>query len=217
MSHETSPSSAHVWGEQKTEEFIALCTDEGRRKLIYFVMKLGAQHDLAQDVVHEGIMQAWRNRELYRGESAMSTWLHEICRCRLYSFLRKRKPGLMTDLFWSKSQSGRSPVRFTTKNLETAQRIVDQDEVILNLLRESSRQTPLVEVLSDEFMHRLKAILDPKHFDVLRLRYLEGYSQEEVSQMLKIPLGTAKSRIFHARKHARKIAEDMGYDAPTFS
>lgn len=216
MSHETSHSLARVWGEKQTEEFIALCTDEGRRKLIHFVMKLGAQHDLAQDMVHEGIMQAWAHRELYRSESTMSTWLHEICRCRLYSCLRKKKPALMTDLFWNRGQCRSSPHHHVmSTNNETT--LMDQDETLLTLFGKCTQSTSVTGALSREFMDALRAQLSSEHFDVLRLRYLEGYSQEEVSRMLNIPLGTAKSRIYHARQNALRIAEDMGYDAPTFS
>jgi RNA polymerase sigma-70 factor (ECF subfamily) len=36
---------------------------------------------------------------------------------------------------------------------------------------------------------------------VLLLAAIQGYSLEEVSRMLGIPMGTVKSRLFFARKH----------------
>jgi RNA polymerase sigma-70 factor (ECF subfamily) len=43
--------------------------------------------------------------------------------------------------------------------------------------------------------HNLLASLDSKYEVVLRMSYIEGYSQSEISKELRIPLGTVKTRI----------------------
>lgn len=52
----------------------------------------------------------------------------------------------------------------------------------------------------------LKAIkrLPQNQQNVLRLFYLENYSLKELSQILKISEGTAKSRLFHAREKLKQ-------------
>ncbi len=47
--------------------------------------------------------------------------------------------------------------------------------------------------------------LDPELRNVLWLREVEGYSYEELSRILDIPLGTVKSRLFTAREELRRI------------
>lgn len=47
--------------------------------------------------------------------------------------------------------------------------------------------------------------LDPELRNVLWLREVEGYSYEELSRLLDIPLGTVKSRLFTAREQLRRI------------
>lgn len=65
---------------------------------------------------------------------------------------------------------------------------------------------PTVEEIaaSNEFQARLERALEelPDKFRlVLLLSAIQGYTLEEVSRLLEIPLGTVKSRLFFARKH----------------
>jgi len=74
-------------------------------------------------------------------------------------------------------------------------------------------ESALDKVLEDE-RDRLVAEairnLDAKHRDVLILRFYCGYSYEETAEILEIPLGTVKSRIFHAVKSCREILRQKG-------
>jgi RNA polymerase sigma-70 factor, ECF subfamily len=47
--------------------------------------------------------------------------------------------------------------------------------------------------------------LDPESRSLLWLREVEGYSYQELAEMLAIPLGTVKSRLFAAREQLRRI------------
>ena len=47
--------------------------------------------------------------------------------------------------------------------------------------------------------------LDPELRNVLWLREVEGYSYDELSRILDIPLGTVKSRLFSAREQLRRV------------
>jgi RNA polymerase sigma-70 factor (ECF subfamily) len=47
--------------------------------------------------------------------------------------------------------------------------------------------------------------LDPDFRTVLWLREAEGYSYEELSNILSIPIGTVRSRLFAAREQLRRI------------
>lgn len=67
------------------------------------------------------------------------------------------------------------------------------------ILKEDGQEDafPLKEL--EELRQEIKA-LSPKLRDVVYLHYYEGYSLEEISQILKIKEGTIKSRLFNARK-----------------
>ncbi|MEM8617572.1 MAG: RNA polymerase sigma factor [Pseudomonadota bacterium] len=47
--------------------------------------------------------------------------------------------------------------------------------------------------------------LSPDHRFAAILYFVEGHSLQDVAQACDVPLGTAKSRIFHARKHMKLI------------
>jgi RNA polymerase sigma factor (sigma-70 family) len=49
-------------------------------------------------------------------------------------------------------------------------------------------------------VHRLR----PELKDVIELSYFEGFKQEEISEILKIPLGTVKTRLRNAIIELRK-------------
>jgi RNA polymerase sigma-70 factor (ECF subfamily) len=72
---------------------------------------------------------------------------------------------------------------------------------------------PLENVLIDE-RDRLVAgaigALDTDHRDVLVLRFYGGHSYEEIAGLLKVPLGTVKSRLFYAVKSCREMLHNKG-------
>jgi RNA polymerase sigma-70 factor (ECF subfamily) len=71
----------------------------------------------------------------------------------------------------------------------------------------------LDRVLTDE-RERLVAEaitrLDSEHRDVLVLRLYGGHSYEEIAEMLGLPLGTVKSRIFYAVRSCRGTLKEKG-------
>ncbi|WP_246579081.1 RNA polymerase sigma factor [Alkaliphilus flagellatus] len=51
--------------------------------------------------------------------------------------------------------------------------------------------------------------LEDIHREVLVLKYISGYSQEEISQILDIPIGTVKSRVYRGLKQLRSNIEEV--------
>lgn len=51
------------------------------------------------------------------------------------------------------------------------------------------------------------ARLSPDHRTVLALRYLEEFPVEEIAEILALPEGTVKSRLFHARQQLKQWME----------
>ena len=52
--------------------------------------------------------------------------------------------------------------------------------------------------------------LSLEHRAVLVLHDLEDVPQKEVAQILDIPVGTVKSRLFHARDNLRQFLQQQG-------
>ena len=74
----------------------------------------------------------------------------------------------------------------------------------------------------EKWQHLQKAIdaLPPNHRSVVVLHYLEGLSLESIAEVLEIPEGTVKSRLYYARKklrqalqeHERRLVPEVVYD-----
>ena len=74
--------------------------------------------------------------------------------------------------------------------------------------------TEIYEENSQIKIELLKAIrsLSDNHQMVVRLFYLEDYSLKQISETLKISIGTAKSRLFHAREQLKLILKQKNYE-----
>jgi len=101
-----------------------------------------------------------------------------------------------------------------------AYRLAVKESLRLRRLREISEidfsdngSNPLENMLVDE-RDRLVATairkLDDEHRDVLLLRFYGGNSYEEMAELLSVPLGTIKSRLFYAVRRCRKLLKDKG-------
>jgi RNA polymerase sigma-70 factor (ECF subfamily) len=86
--------------------------------------------------------------------------------------------------------------------------------VNLELLDPTDRTPgPLENVLineRDRLVARTIGALDDDHRDVLVLRFYGGHSYEEIAGVLKVPIGTVKSRLFYAVKSCREKLREKG-------
>ncbi|UCF77866.1 MAG: RNA polymerase sigma factor [Candidatus Eiseniibacteriota bacterium] len=99
--------------------------------------------------------------------------------------------------------------RLALKEAKRARRCVELE----GLEPSDGSQDALERVLENE-RDRLVAeaigALDARQRDVLTLRFYGGYSYEEIAKILDIPLGTVKSRVFHAVKSCRNTLRERG-------
>ena len=114
---------------------------------------------------------------------------------------------------WEKRGSLRNEAYFTT----WLTRILINE--CYSLLRRRKKAIPLDELPepvappdADRELHDAIARLDRKLRLPVVLHYMEGYSVSEVADMLRLPSGTIKTRLFKARKILRLqlIDEDEG-------
>jgi RNA polymerase sigma-70 factor (ECF subfamily) len=145
-------------------------------RVAYGVLRHAAD---AEDVAQEALLKAYRNFGRLREPARFRGWLVRI-------------------VFRMALDRWRSVKRREKRETEWEQ-------------PEQRAAGPSVEELaaSSEFQARMEQAMDelPEKFRlVVLLAGIEGYTLEEVSGMLGIPMGTVKSRLFFARK---KLAEKL--------
>ncbi|MEN3130452.1 RNA polymerase subunit sigma [Bacillus cereus] len=128
------------------------------------------------DVVQEIYIQLYESLRKYDSEKPFRPWLIGLAIKQIHSYRRKRWMRLR---IIKKAEEQRKPVQIDFSN-----------DVVSKI---SSKK--LIELI-----HKLPYKLK----QVIILRYLHDYSQEEVAQILHIPIGTVKSRIHAALKKLRQ-------------
>ena len=84
------------------------------------------------------------------------------------------------------------------------------DEELLTEIRDkkSSPESELVRIERQKTISAAINSLKPKFKEIVILYEIKNYSYEEISQKLKCPIGTVKSRLYNAKKElADKLRE----------
>ena len=97
------------------------------------------------------------------------------------------------------------------ESLEERQERVGTEEIGVN----GKDQSPEEMILEQDQNRKLKELvlqLKPAYRIPISLYYAGEKSVKEIADIMKIPQGTVKRRLFQARKILRKMMEDAGYD-----
>ena len=105
-------------------------------------------------------------------------------------------------------RANRSPVTFVGRSGSTGEFLEDEDED-----DQAPDEAWNPEILTERAFERERieaawAHLHKQHRVVLSLHEIEGYSLEELSQIIEVPVGTAKSRLSRARNRLRALLTD---------
>jgi RNA polymerase sigma factor (sigma-70 family) len=132
------------------------------------------------DLVQEVFLRAWKGLPKFRHSSQFSTWLYRIA----WNVASDRRQTLAQD---------RSRLQTIAQNISTQHNDPD-----------------LMQLHYQDLVRKGLSSLSEEHRSVLVLHDLEELPQKEVAEILEIPVGTVKSRLFHARSGMRKFLEKSG-------
>ncbi len=153
----------------------------GHRERVYqFALTCVKNPSEAEDLAQEALIKAFRGLGSFREDASFSTWLFHIV-----------KNAFLDDI---KSRAGK----------EQAQTAPIDDEPDLP----SGADTPEREALrraSDDAVQAALAELPPDFRVVVTLFDVQGFSYEEISEVLSIPVGTVKSRLSRGREALREL------------
>ncbi len=152
-------------------------------RLFTFIYRFVLDADLAEDLVQDTMIKVYTHRHAYREIAKFSTWVYTIAGNLARTELRKRKRRATYSI---------SALGIGDKDLEVPS--VDYAPVMLQ------------EGADTEEMVRAALGKLPLHFrTVIILRDVQELSYAEISKIVKIPLGTVKSRVNRARLRLQAI------------
>jgi RNA polymerase sigma-70 factor (ECF subfamily) len=167
-----------------------------QHKIYGYVRRLVGNETDAEDITQEVFLKALNSLHSFREESSLQTWLFRIATnlCRDVHRRRQREKGWLP--LWRHADSGECTGE------ESVMEIPDD------------RSDPEKLLLREELSDLLKQAMDRLPMamrEVLVLHDVELMSYEEIARALGIPLGTVKSRLFHARARLRDALASYVY------
>ena len=133
----------------------------------------GSRHD-ASDLVQDAFIQALVKLDTFRGDARFYTWLYRIAMNLSLSQRRKRRPIASVDV--AKDRVGEEPM--------------------------DGGQGPEQELLQIEraqLVQQALLLVGDEHRQILVLREMESCSYDQIGEILDLPVGTVRSRLFRAR------------------
>lgn len=163
-------------------------------RLIHAISRYLGSVEEAHDVAQDAFVQAYTRLASFRGEAAFYTWLYRIAFNLAMTRVRRRRP--MQSLDQAKDRLGNEPIDLGA-TAETG------------ILREEQARV----------VHMALGQVDEEFRQVLVLRELEGCTYDQISQILEVPVGTVRSRLYRARIQLRDhlapwLAVEMGETDP---
>jgi RNA polymerase sigma-70 factor (ECF subfamily) len=163
-------------------------------RLFNAILRLVGDHDEARELAQETFTRGLDKLDSFRGDAAPYTWLFRIATNLSISRLRKVQRHRTFSLDAGTNASGRGGSGSGTDH-------EDQASALTNRLA-ANVSTPDVDLERRERNQKvLEALgrLDAEYRAVLVMRDIEGFDYQQMAEVLGLPLGTLKSRLFRAR------------------
>lgn len=149
-------------------------------RLKSYMLRLGADEMLAEELTQEVMITVWRKSEQFdRKQASASTWIFRIARNRrIDAYRRTKMPELQPD------DPALAPAE------------IEQPDQLLTIAQMEERVREAIYELPEEQLILLKAA------------FFDGLSHREIAEKTKLPLGTVKSRIRLAFQKLKHKLED---------
>ncbi len=170
------------------EELVLLLKQQSREAFNYLYRQYGPvlfgvinkvvyDEQTAQDVLQDVFVKIWNNIEQYDARKGrLYTWMINIARNSSIDKLRSKG-----EIMKGKIRTG--------------------DDIVNNV-----QQGMKTEQATDTIgLKKMVAGLKPEYETIISLAYFKGYTLDEISKTLEIPLGTVKTRMRSAIKQLREI------------
>ncbi|MCF6129500.1 RNA polymerase sigma factor [Flavobacterium sp. AS60] len=151
---------------RKEERAFTLLYDMYSKSLFSIITNLIKDREEAEDVLQEVFVKIWKNIDTYnQSKGRLYTWMLNITRNTAIDKLR-------------------------SKGFNNSQKNLSSDNFV-HLLDDSNKLTNKIDSIGlRDFVNKLK----PKCIQLIDLLFFKGFTQQEASDELAIPLGTVKTQ-----------------------
>ncbi len=161
--------------KKKDKEAFSYLYDKYSGALFGVVIKILSDQELSEDVLQEVFVKIWQAMENYDAKKGS-----------LFTWMLNIARNKSIDKLRSK---------------KTRPEIQDIDQIVYTIDNSHNHQNNIQTIGMREIVNKL----NPEYQKVIHAIYFIGYTQEEASKELNIPLGTVKTRARAALKELRKL------------
>ena len=154
-----------------------------RQKVSAFIRRVLSDEAVVEELTSEVFLEVWRGARNFQGRSAVTTWIFSIAHYRALNVLKKRGEDN-----W------------------------DEDDALQIADERDDPEVTAQKADKSALLRRCSEELTPLQREIIDLVYYHEMSVREVSEVLDIPEGTVKTRLFKARNRLEKLLHEAGVD-----
>lgn len=162
--------------------------DRYRDTIFYMLLRMVRNKSDADDLTIEAFGKAFKNIHQYTPNYAFSTWLFKIATNNCIDFLRKKKTNTISIEIQSDETGVETQMVIPSDGLDPEEDLIKQQKATL--------------------MRSVVEKLKPRYRELVRLRYFQEYSYEEIASEMRLPIGTVKAQLFRARELLNNVLKN---------
>ncbi len=162
-----------------------------QRPVYGLLLRMVRDPALAEDLAQDALIKAYRALATFDRRRQFSSWLFKIAHNTAIDHLRRFRPPSVP--------------------LETPD---DERRDPLAVLAAPQHESPEARAAGGDLAQALEAAvrrLRPEYREVVLLRFQQGFSYDEIAEILELPLGTVKTHLHRARKQMAEFLAAGGW------
>jgi len=165
------------------------------KPLYNFIYKYVGNATLAEDLVQDTFIRVLKSIKRYTHQGSFSTWLYRIAVNLCKDHLKRKRLPMVSLHDYYTTGSG--------EKIYVQDRVADEKARTDDDLKAEERE---------ELVRRLLAGLPEEQRIVILLKEYQELTFREISEVLDVPEGTVKSRLYHALKAMKENLERTGFE-----
>ena len=167
--------------DEKTVNYgFNLLMDKYQEKVYWVIRRMVIEHGVADDLAQDTFLKVWKNIDSFKGGSKLYTWIYRIATNEALNHLRKSKRRFFLPI---------GDIEYELTSSLDADVYYNGDDIELKLQ---------------------KAILKlpKKQRLVFNMKYFEEMKFKDISEIMKISIGSLKAQYHHAVKKIEKFVKE---------
>ena len=167
--------------DEKTVNYgFNLLMDKYQEKVYWVIRRMVIEHGVADDLAQDTFVKVWKNIDSFKGGSKLYTWIYRIATNEALNHLRKSKRRFFLPI---------GDIEYELTSSLDADVYYNGDDIELKLQ---------------------KAILKlpKKQRLVFNMKYFEEMKFKDISEIMKVSIGSLKAQYYHAVKKIEKFVKE---------